>query len=163
MKKLKLNSKSLLGGDFPAVLDLAAHDLNYPCFCNFEGELRRAEKQGRPPRPTVHIANNKTVEVIVLSPAYEEGGPDYVVLQDLPNLRELHVPSGTCLQWLICIDLPKLAKIQIDNEAIVWLQFMNLQSLEILDLSRCKRLDHLSISGAPSLNKVNVSGCKKLR
>ena len=159
-KQLRLNSRSLLVGDYPAKLDLVEHDLDPEILMHMGAEFVKARKQGRLPRPNVLIANNATVEIIDLTtPSFT---CEYVALQNLPNLRELYVPAGTSLQWLVCVDLPKLKKIEVKSD-ICWLQLEDMPSLEKVDVKDCARLDHFSIKNAPLLRTVNVSSCKKLK
>ncbi len=159
-KPLRLNSRSLLVGDYPAKLDLVEHDLDPEVLMHMGKEFVKARKEGRLPRPNILIANNATVEIIDLStPSFT---CEYVALQNLPNLRELYVPADTSLQWLVCVDLPKLKKIEVKSD-ICWLQLEDVPSLEKVDAKDCARLDHFSIKNAPSLRTVNVSGCKKLK
>ncbi len=165
---LKINRSNVLIGDFPKVLDLRNCDLNLPpkTYIHFEKDFKRAERMGKPPNASFYVCGNESLEVLYLPS--DVVGFDYVVIENLPNLQELHICrrgnrwSGN-LQWLICRNLPNLKKITADADVLRWLQLGGMDSLESVDVSKADRLDYFSIRSAPVLKQVNVSGCKKLR
>ena len=116
-------------------------------------------------KPVVCISNDVDVKIIYFPPQW-----DYVVFDNLCSLEELHIssvdPKNTwfhSLQWLICRNLPNLKKITVNCEVIRWLEIDDVESLQNIDLRKSCAIDHLSILNAPSLKKIDIKGCKKLK
>lgn len=166
-EKLSLNSKQVLVGDYPKILDLRKYTFEPKIFLHLSDEFNKAAKEGRPPQPNICIANNNCVETVYFP--CDEIGYDYAVFSNLPNLKELYICrkdehsiwSGE-LKWLICKNLPNLRKIAIEGD-VRWLELEDIPSLEIVDVSKCNSLDYFSIKNAHALKRVNVKSCKKLR
>ena len=117
-------------------------------------------------KPVVCISNEIDVKVIYFPLDW-----DYVVFDNLPSLEELHIGYGggpkkylfRNLQWMICRNLPNLKKITINCDLIRWLKIDGTESLQSIDLSKASAIDHLSILNAPSVEKIDIKGCKKLK
>lgn len=165
---LSLDENQSLVGPLPETLDL--RNFEFPrtqVFIHGDEEFNAAEAAGRPVQPNLFVADDANVEVLYFPS--DEVGIDYAVIENLPNLRELHVcRKGTGrywqgeLQWLTCQNLPKLEKLTIDGD-LVWIDLSKMDDLKEINVSRCKKLDHFSIVEAPKLSSLNVRGCVKLR
>jgi hypothetical protein len=164
----RLDERQCLIGPLPRTLDLRAY--KFPAtkvFIHDYEEHAAAESAGRPVQPNCFIAGDDTVEVLYL-PA-DEVGLWYVVIENLPNLRELHVcvreerrARWFNLKWLTCQNLPRLQRLTAQG-ALVWIDLLNMNALQRVDVTKCRRLDHFRIVNAPTLRRVNVRGCVKLR
>lgn len=160
--KLSLNAKQVLVGDYPAILDLRKYTFETEIFTHSYKEFNLAYKEGRPPQPNISISGSSSVEVLHLpGDAY-----DYAVVENLPNLKELHVHQGGWagggLTWLICQNLPRLERIVAKGACVKWLELENLPRLNSIDASGCDKLDYFSITKAPKIEVIKLDGCKKL-
>lgn len=160
--KLSLNTKQVLVGDYPRVLDLRKYTFETEMFTNSWKELDLAYKEGRPPQPNISVSGNSSVEVLHLP----DDAYDYVVVQNLPNLKPLYIHRGPCKganpTWLICKDLPRLERIVAKGAGMRWLELENLSGLISIDASGCDKLDYFSITKAPRIEIINLDGCRKL-
>ena len=165
---LKLNTTNVLIGEYPKLLDLRKYNYALPnTVINDKDEFKLAENESRPPQASIYISGKSSVEVIYFPS--DNIGEEYAVIENLPNLKELHIcrtENGLLrhdeLKWLICKNLPNLKTITAEG-GIFWLQLEDLPSLESIDVSKCINLDYFSIQNAPALKKVKISNCKKLR
>jgi hypothetical protein len=131
-------------------------------------DYEEAAKSGSLVKPVVCISNDVTLRVIHFPLEF-----DYVVFDNLPNLEELHIGGGGpkdtwdamshSLQWMICRNLPKLKKITVNCKVLRWLEIDGAESLQSIDLRKAGAIDRLSILNAPSVKKIDVRGCKKLK
>ena len=166
--KPRLDEEQRLLGPYPRCLDFRQYEFkSWKVFMHDGKVFKAAEEAGRPVQPNLSVSNDATLEVLYLTS--DETGLDYAVIEDLPNLRELHVcPRHISsrwprdLLWLICRNLPKLERITVHSD-LVWLDIFEMESLRVVDVSRSRRLDHLMIKGCPKLARVNVRNCVKLR
>lgn len=166
-KNLEVDKNHVLIGPFGKTLDLRNVELDVDIVINDGKEFARAIKNGRPPQSPIYISGNAEVEVLYIP--LQRAMVDYAVIENLPNLRELHISGENSigvkfgdLKWLICQNLPKLKKITAKGR-LFWLQINDAPMLETIDTKACPNLDNFSIHGAPKLSKINVSGCKKLQ
>ncbi len=134
---LYLNDQNVLVGDYPKVLNF--QNLGLTC----GGEIR--------------ISDNEIVESIFL-PAFTF---IEVAIENLPNLREIHAPEDGPT-WLVCRNLPKLKTIMVDG-GVRWLSVNGAEQLQTIDVGRCEHLGYLSVSNAPSLDRINVDHCRLLK
>ncbi len=167
VKKLQLDKKNVLIGTYGKTLDLRDVELEVDILVNDIDDFARAEKAKRPPPSPIYICGNTEVEVLHLP--LDRAMVDYVVIENLPNLREIIISGDNSygvrsgdLKWLICQNLPKLTKITAKGR-LFWLQIEDAPMLEAIDVKKCPYLDYFSILGAPKLSKVNVAGCYKLK
>ena len=137
---LQINECSVIVGDLPKVLDFRKH------------ELTAAIEE------SLHIIDNDNVEVIY----FPDIAPSLysVVIENLPNLKEVHV-SGDVL-WLRCVNLPKLNTLDTGGN-LKWLLLDGLKTIKTIDLVSCHDLDLLWIEDLPSLELLNIKDLKKLR
>ena len=137
---LRINECSVIVGDLPKVLDFRNH------------ELTAALEE------SLHIIDNDNVEVIY----FPDIAPSLysVVIENLPNLKEVHV-SGDVL-WLRCVNLPSLNILDIGGN-LKWLFLEVLKTIKTIDLDSCHDLDLLWIKDLPSLELLNIRDLKKLR
>jgi hypothetical protein len=155
--RLRLDEGKKLIGKYPKVLDYWDARLNE---APWNYSLRES-------LPDIIFADSSDVEVIQLP--VRGVGLDYVVIENLPNLRELHVYGKATeyggyetVQWLICKNLPSLEVITIQG-GVRWLQIETTPKLTKVDVSNASTLDHFSIHGNHSLQEINTTNCKKLR
>ena len=161
--QLSLNDRQVLVGDYPKILDLREYTFVIETFMNSWKEFELAEKEGRPPQPEISISGSECVEVIHFPGDF----CDYAVLENLPNLKRLHLHTGRygCggPTWLICQNLPSLETIDMDGIEVRWLQLENLTALKSIHLNGCEKLDHFTIKNAPKLRDIELDGCRKLK
>lgn len=120
------------------------------------------------PTTNLRIADDTTIEI--LNFPNENDNYDFAVVENLPNLKELHIaardvtPSKekTWLKWLICRNLPKLKKVVISG-GLMWLEIDSAENLKLIDVGQCKKLEHFSVKSAPALEKIIIKNCRKLR
>lgn len=165
-KKIKTGPGDVLPGPYPQTFDLRQYNIDSTVKLHLSKVFSSAEDEGRLPPANLVVSGDANVEVLYLSSSAI--GIEYAVVEGLSNLRELHVcpgadPSGSEeLTWLICSSLPRLEKITVAG-GLRWLQVEHMAALRTIDARKARRLDHFSIQDAPSLAKVNIAGCKKLR
>lgn len=137
---LHINECSVIMGDLPKVLDFRNHKLTAAL------------------EESLHIIDNDNIEVIY----FPEIAPNlhYAVIENLPNLKEVHV-SGDVL-WLRCVNLPNLNILDIGGD-LKWLFLEGLIAIKTIDLVSCHNLDMLWIEDLPSLEQLNIRDLKKLR
>lgn len=133
---LALDEQNVLIGVYPKVLDFLNSKLTHA------GRIR--------------ISGSDLVESICL-PAFTFID---VVIENLPNLREIHADEDGPT-WLVCRNLPKLRTISIDG-GMRWLSVDGATSLQTVDVGKCEHLDYFSVRNAPSLSHVNVEQCRLL-
>lgn len=133
---LVLNSKNRLIGDIPPMLDLREITLKH------KGEIR--------------IIESDSVESIHIP----DGEFSYVVIADLPNLKEICV-HGMGPTWMDCQDLPNLKTLVIDG-GTRWLNVDQAENLTDVYVGKCEQLGYLSIQHAPVLSRVNIEQCRLL-
>jgi len=168
--KPKLDRQQCLIGPLPAVLDLRTHSLATKIFIHDWETHTKAEAEGRPVQPNLFVADDENLETLYF-PA-DDIGVDYAVIENLPNLKELYVCGkeedhvwhrSHVLQWLICRNLPNLRRVTVQCEILVWLDLLDLDSVETVVVTKSPMLDHFRIEGVPKLKSVQVGGCVKLR
>lgn len=152
----------------PPILDLRNAELDTEVLMHQSEVIKRAKRTGKPPRANLKISGNQEVETIFLPS--DKIGVDYVLLDNLPNLKELHIGGDSLcqneaygLRWLICMNLPSLTKITVRGQNLKWMKVENTPSLLEVDVSDCISLEYFYIQGAESIRSVNVSNCFKLR
>lgn len=133
---LSLNRKNVLTGDLPPVLDLREIKLTH--------------------KGVIRIEDNDAVECIHLP----DGEFLYVVIADLPNLKEIHA-HGKGPTWLDCLKLPSLKTLVIDS-GTRWLNVDQADNLTDIDVGHCEHLGYLSVQLAPQLTRVNMAQCRLL-
>ncbi len=133
---LVLNRKNELTGDIPPMLDLREITLKH------KGEIR--------------IVESDSVECIHLP----DGEFSYVVIADLPNLKEIHA-HGMGPTWMDCQTLPNLRTLVIDG-GTRWLNVDQADNLSDIDVGKCEHLGHISIQHTPILSRVNIEHCRLL-
>lgn len=163
---LKLDESNVLIGSYPKILDIRDYKFKSDnIVSNFYSDFEKENLEGTP-QADIHLRGDPSVEVIYFP--NDETYFTYASIEDLPNLKEIHICNssthslGPTLKWLICKNLPNLKTIKIDGE-VFWLQMENVVLLETIDVRKNSTMDFFSIKNAPSLKKINVSGCKKLR
>ena len=134
---LYLSDQNVLKGDYPKVLDF--QNLGLTC----SGEIR--------------ISDNQIVESIFL-PAFTF---IEVAIENLPNLREIHAAEDGPA-WLVCRNLPKLKTIMIDG-GVRWFSVNGAEQLQTIDVGGCEHLGYMSVSNAPSLDRIHVDHCRLLK
>jgi hypothetical protein len=133
---LALNRKNELIGDVPPILDLREVKFKH------KGEIR--------------ISESESIECIHLP----DGEFSNVVIQDLPNLKEIHA-HGTGPTWLDCQNLPSLSTLFIDG-GTRWLNVDDAGNLIDIDVGKCEHMGYLSIQHAPILSRVSIEQCRLL-
>jgi hypothetical protein len=118
------------------------------------------------PTTNLRIADDTTVEILY----FPNDNCDFAVIENLPNLKELHISTKDVtstkddiwLTWLICRNLPKLETVIISG-GLMWLEIDSAENLKLIDVGQCKKLDYFSIQSAPALEKIIIKNCRKLR
>jgi predicted DNA-binding WGR domain protein len=163
-KSIKLNEQGFLKGSYSKEMDLRGHQFDSKIYLHLPEVFKKAAVRGRPPQANLYIANNEELEVLHLPS--DAIGVEYVVIENLKNLREIHVGFGLLkfreLKWLILQNLPNLEFISIEG-GLLWMDIHNAPNLKSIDLKKSKLLDHLFVSNAPNLIKMEIEGCVKLR
>lgn len=168
---LRLDKNRRLIGNYPKILDLREHEYEIEIVSHSDEEFKKAEKEGKLVQANICVSENGNVETIYFP--YDMIGIDYAIIENLPNLTELIVCCKEVsseelwrvseeLQWLICMNLPKLKKITISG-GVKWLQIENAAALESINVGKCKTLDYFSIKKTPSLKSINIKNCRKLK
>lgn len=184
VKPLTITADRVLVGDYPKELRIsgrlsAAYERRFGYYVHHsfsEEDYERARVKGRILPSDLHIEGSRSVETLYL-PDYELDFR-YVVIENLPNLRELHIESTlvsgrrsdrvdcqywrASLNWLVCSNLPKLERIVIGG-ALGWLEVSGCHALTRLDLGHSPEIEHLEIVDCKSLDEVVVTNCRKLR
>ena len=150
------------------ILDFRELEFDQECFGYGEADYKKAAISGDLLQPAVCIANDVNVKIIYFPPKW-----DYVVFDNLPNLEELHVcvidskdkwaTLFHSLQWMICRNLPNLKKITINCNVMRWLEIDGAKALQSIDLRKAVAIDYFCILNAPSVEKINIKGCNKIR
>lgn len=165
---IKLGKNEVLKGPYPKNMDVRDMKIYTEIFLHMPDVFKNAAVEGRPPQPNIYIANDKVLEVLHFPS--DAIGISYAVIENLPNLREIHVGPAEgdkstgwdCLDWLILQNLPSLQSITVRGR-LRWLDIHSAGNLKTVDVANAKSLDHFSISGAPALDSVMIKGCVKLR
>ena len=139
-------------GPYPRVLDLR----NYSCPGPDDYQVEQ---------PDVIISNDEGLEALFFP--CNEVWYNFAVIENLPNLVEINILGkefsfGKTLQWLICKNLPKLKKIKVDSD-LVWLELVNVNSLQHIDVSKSPKLDYFLVEGAQNIKNISMNKCVKLR
>ena len=165
-KKLKLDDKQNLIGEFPRELDLwDLRLLDFEVFFHDSADLSKAFKQGLAPQANLAISNNDTLETLRIPS--DDLGMTYVLVENCVNLKTIEVyrysPTSMSSEpkWLIFKDLPKLESI-IAAGPLLSLQIENVPSLNVINVGRCAELALLALQGASNLQKLDINGCRKL-
>ena len=164
-QKLRLDKRQVLNGPYSEILDLRKHR-----FETKTGQQHRYERSLEPDgtahsQPDIRISGSDTVEVLYFPS--DTVSFNYAVIEDLPNLRELHVISIDHsfffeLKWLVCRNLPRLQRVTVSG-GINWLQLEGTPSLTSIDAGACEKLDYFSIEPTSKLKHINIAKCRKLR
>lgn len=166
VKKLKLDEKQNLTGEFPRELDLVnVRLLDFEVFFHDSSDLSKASKQGLAPQANLAISNSETLEVLRIPS--DDLGMTYVLVENCVNLKTIEVygysptskPSEP--KWLICKNLPKLESF-VAASPLVSLQIENVPNLKVIKVGRCTELALLSLRGVPNLQELDINGCRKL-
>jgi DNA ligase (NAD+) len=166
VKKLKLDKKQNLTGEFPTELDLGdLQRLDFKVFFHDSAVLRKASKQGLAPQANLAISNNATLESLRIPS--DDLGMSYVLVENCINLKTIEVyrysPTSRSGEpkWLIFKDLPKLESI-VAAGPLLSLQIENVPSLKVINVGGCAELALLTLSGASNLQELDINGCRKL-
>lgn len=171
-RRFRIAKDGKLIGTYPKILDyrkirLIQVSLNLAVQEMIERYRNMRSGESYEAQPDIIFTGSADVEVIRLPCRWV--GIDYALIENLPNLRELHIDGRAAeygqreeVQWLICRNLPALEVITIQG-GVRWLQIEDASRLTKIDASKVSTLDHFSISGRHSLREINVSHCYKLR
>jgi|GEM_PF-1844236 len=165
---INLGKNEVLKGPYPKNMDVRDMAIKTEVFLHMPDVFKSAAVKGRPPKPNIYIANDKALEVLHFPS--DAIGIAYAVIENLPNLREIHVGPAKgdkstgwdCLDWLILQNLPSLQSITVSGR-LRWLDIHSAGNLKTIDVANAKSLDHFFISGTPTLDSVLIKGCVKLR
>ena len=164
-KKLKLDKKQVLTGDFPKDLDLKDLQLDFEIFVHEPEVFSRAAKKGMAPKANLTIANNSALETLRI--CCDDVGMTYVLIENCSNLKSIEVylkSPGSDVgepKWLICKDLPKLESF-VAAGSLLSLQIEAAPSLKTVRVGQCSKLGLLSLIDTPSLEQIDINGCRKL-
>lgn len=150
MWKSKIDKKCNLSGPYPEILNLCSEH-----YLELDFSLE----------PKIVIADDKNVKRII-APS-DQIGISYILIKDLPNLEEVVIQGGfhnsfQCLQWVAIQNCPVLEKVSVEGD-VISLAITGSASLEFLDISGCKAIDHVVVSPALERLKIDARGCLKLR
>ena len=150
MWKSKIDKKCNLSGPYPEILNLCSEH-----YLELDFSLE----------PKIVIADDKNVKRII-APS-DQIGISYILIKDLPNLEEVVIQGGfhnsfQCLQWVALQNCPVLEKVSVEGD-VISLAITGSASLEFLDISGCKAIDHVVVSPALERLKIDARGCLKLR
>jgi len=163
-ESIKLRKNAVLQGPYPKEMDLRGREIKAEIFLHMPEIFIKAEADGRPPQPNICIANDETLEVLHFPS--DANGVEYAVIENLPNLREIHVGVGGFqsaeLRWLILQNLPGLEVVTIAG-GLNWLSIQATPKLKTVNVRKASDLDYFTLQGAPALETVDISGCVKLR
>jgi hypothetical protein len=148
-------------------MDLKGQNIKTKVFLHMQDAFKQAAAEGRPPQPNICVANDGVLEVLHFPS--DAVGVEYAVIENLPNLREVHIGpakpgalSLVNLRWLILQNLPKLESITVDG-GLRWLDIHSVPALSAIDVRKAKSLDHFCVTDSPSLANLQIEGCAKLR
>jgi NAD-dependent DNA ligase/predicted DNA-binding WGR domain protein len=164
-KKLKLDKKQVLTGDFPKDLDFGDLQLDFEIFVHEPEVFSRAAKKGMAPQANLTIANNSALETLRIG--CDDLGMSYVLIENCANLKSIEVylksPRSDAAEpkWLICKDLPKLESF-VAAGSLLSIEIEAARSLKMVKVGECARLGLLSLNGTPSLEQLDINGCSKL-
>jgi DNA ligase (NAD+) len=164
-KKLKLDEKQVLNGEFPRVLDLGDLQLDFEIIVHEPEVFSRAAKQGIAPQANLTISNNSALETLRIG--CDDVGMSYVLIENCANLKSIEVYLKSPLsnsaepKWVICKDLPKLESF-VAAGSLLSLQIEVAPSLKAVRVGQCAKLGVLSLVGCSVLKELDINGCKKL-
>jgi NAD-dependent DNA ligase/predicted DNA-binding WGR domain protein len=164
IKKLKLDKKQVLTGEFPTDLDLGDLQLDFKVYFHEPEVFSKAVKQGLAPQANLAIANN-TIESLRIG--CDEVGMSYVLIENCMNLKSIEVylksPQSDSAEpkWLICKNLPKLESF-VAAGSLLSLQIEATPNLKTVKVGQCSKLELLSLAGTSSLKVLDINGCRKL-
>ncbi len=164
-KKLKLDKKQVLTGEFPKNLDLGDLQLDFEIFLHQPEVFSRAAKKGLAPQANLTISNNSAIETLRIG--CDDLGMSYVLIENCANLKSIEVylksPRSDSAEpkWLICKDLPKLESF-VAAGSLLSLQIEAAPSLKTVRVGQCPKLGVLSLIGSSVLKELDINGCKKL-
>ena len=165
VRKLKLDEKQNLTGEFPKDLDLGDLQIDLQVIVNDSEVLTDAAKKGLAPQANLAISNNATLETLRIPS--DDLGMSYVLIEDCPNLRTIEVyrysPTSRSSEpkWLICKNLPKL-ELFVCAGPLLSLEIENAPNLKVINVAGSPELALLSLSGTPNLQELDIHGCRKL-
>lgn len=165
VRKLKLDKKQVLTGEFPKDLDLGYLQLDFQVFSHLPEVFGKAAKKGLAPQANLAIADNSAIETLRIG--CDDVGMSYVLIENCANLKSIEVylksprSDSTEPKWLICKDLPKLESF-VAAGSLLSLQIEAAPSLKTVRVGQCEKLELLSLIGSSVLKELDINGCRKL-
>lgn len=164
--KPKIDKGGTLKGPYPKYLSLVDADFPTNIHIHTYKVFKDCQERGIPVPANLRIASDIHIEHLTVP--NDAIGVDYIIVENLPNLRTLVVGQNLGqsslgeLQWLVLRNLPRLVSVKVIGP-IRWLEIDSSESLESVCLSQCPNLDYLAISGCRRLSDLQIDGCLKLR